>query len=87
MITEHLMRPGNGSVRFKSGVPVSITDTVRGLVDENASGVGASVVVTSSRVDTELGDAAILGAALYSGPITARPSRLAPASGSPSRRS
>lgn len=77
MITEHLMRPGNGSVRFTPDVPVSVTDDIRALVDENASGPGASLVITSVRVDpSQIGDAATLAAALYTGPIDARPSRL-----------
>lgn len=77
MITEHLMRPGSGDVRFVPDVPISITDEIRALVDENASGVGASLVITPVRVDpSQIGDAATLASAIYTGPIVGRESRL-----------
>lgn len=79
MITEHLMRPGSGGVRFTPDFPVSKSDAIRALVDENAgaAAVGASLVITPVRVDpTSIGDTATLDAALYTGPIVARPSRL-----------
>jgi hypothetical protein len=77
MITEHLMRPGNGDVRFIPGVPVGTTEQIRRLVDENAGGVGASLVITPVRVDPgQVGDAATLAAAIYAGPIVGRESRL-----------
>lgn len=77
MITEHLMRPGNGSVRFTPSIPLTVTNEIRQLVDEDAGGEGASLVVTKVRVDPDqIGDTATLAAALYSGPIVDRPSRL-----------
>lgn len=78
MITEHLMRPGTGSIQFNASIPVDVTDRIRSLVDENAgsSAVGASVVVTPTRHDSvELGDS-LLDVAIYTGPITERPDRL-----------
>lgn len=75
-VTEHLMRPGSGSVQFNPDLPISASQEIMALVDENAGGIGAHVVITRVRVDPALiGDAAVLAGAAYTGRITARPSR------------
>lgn len=72
MITEHLMRPGNGSLRFTADVPASVMLQIIDWLPEN--GPGCHVVVTPVPVDPDaIGDAATLDAALYSGRIDARP--------------
>lgn len=74
MITEHLMRLGGGSVQFRPDVPMTITNRILDLLD---GGVGAAVVVTDQRIDPlAFGDAGLLAAASFAGPIVARPSRL-----------
>lgn len=78
MITEHLMRPGSGSVAFTGSLPTSVSEAIRKLVDENhgADAVGASIVITPTHLDAEtLSDAEIRGQALYVGPVTGRPTR------------
>jgi hypothetical protein len=77
VVNEHLMRPGTWSLDLIPDVPMKVTDQIRNWVDENAGSVatGAHLIVTPVRVDSGLGDAAVLDAAIYSGPITARPTR------------
>lgn len=76
-VTEHLMRPGTGSLRFDPYVPVSVTEQIRQWVDENAGGPGAHIVITPVPIDAAgITLADLLGTALYTGTITARPSRL-----------
>lgn len=75
MITEHLMRPGTGSLRFVADVPVRITDLIVNAM-ELAGGAGCHVVVSPVRLDTEgLTVARALDAAVYTGRVTKRPSR------------
>jgi hypothetical protein len=70
------MRPGNGSINFTRDLPLSKSAAIMALVDEDAGGVGAHIVITGVRVDpVGIGDAAMLAAATYTGRITARPSR------------
>lgn len=76
-VTEHLMRPGSGDIRFRSDLPTSVSEQIRKWVDEQAGGTGAHIVITPVPIDPSgitLTD--LLGVALYTGTITARPSRL-----------
>lgn len=77
-VTEHLMRPGAGSIRFTPDTPAKITSAIFDLINENTTaGVGAHIVITPVEVDPDqVGDAAVLGAATYTGRITKRPDRL-----------
>lgn len=70
------MRLGGGSVSFRPTLPVSISNEILALIDENAGGVGAQVVFTDVEMDVSRGDAAILNAASFVGVITKRSSRL-----------
>lgn len=78
-VTEHLMRPGSGSLQLASSTPTAITNQIRALVDEGfgTSAVGAAVVITRHHIDPNVvDDDVLLSTAVYNGPITARPSRL-----------
>jgi hypothetical protein len=77
-VTEHLMRPGTWSLKFRPDVPVGTTKTIADLIDESsATGYGGHIVITPTRVDPDaIGDAATLAAASYTGRIMKRPSRL-----------
>jgi len=79
VITEHLMRPGSGSVLLRPDAPLSMTQAIFDLVNEDtAAGVGAHIVITPTRVrPDEIGDDAVLATASYVGRIVKRPSRLA----------
>lgn len=73
MITEHLMRPGTGMLRFRSDIPVAVTQRILALVN----GVGCHVVFTPVPVDpAAIGDAATLAAATSTWRTTKRSSRL-----------
>lgn len=74
-ISEHLMRPGSGSVQF-ADVPVSVSKAILDAVDESQGGPGAHIVITPTPMDPlAFGDSAMLAAAVYTGRIVARPSR------------
>ena len=76
MITEHLMRPGNGSARFVPDVPVRVTDLIVNAM-EGAGGPGCHLVVSPVRFDpVDVTVAQGLAGAAYTGRITKRPSRL-----------
>jgi hypothetical protein len=77
-VNEQHQRPGTWSVELDPDTPTSITDTITGWVDENAGAgaIGAHIVITPIELDpTAVTDTALLGAAIYTGPITARPTR------------
>lgn len=75
-VTEKLMRPGSGDVRFTSDIPVGVTHQIHDWVNERAGGAGAHIVVTSTPHDSSAALSDVLPTALYAGTITARPSRL-----------
>lgn len=71
-VTEALMRPGLGTVNLVPDVPYNITSAITTLIE----GVGCHVVITPVPFDVNTSDdAAILASALYTGRVTARPSR------------
>lgn len=73
MITEHLMRPGSGSIRFRRTLPRSISKQITDMIE----GAGCHLVITPVRINpSDLTDSAVLlSAAMYTGVVLARPSR------------
>lgn len=72
MITEHLMRPGSGAIKFRRTLPRSISKQITDLIE----GVGCHVVICPVRLNqSDLTDSILLGSALYTGVVLARPSR------------
>ena len=72
MITEHLMRPGSGSVRFTGHLPAGTARQIRDLV----TGAGCHVVITAAPVpDGDVSDEFVLASAIYTGRVIGRPSR------------
>lgn len=70
-VTEALMRPGFGTVNMIPETPYSITKQITDLIE----GVGCHVVITPVPMGTDLGSASLLASALYTGRVTARPTR------------
>lgn len=70
-VSEHLMRPGTFGVGLQSTAPALTVRKILDIID----GVGGHIVVTPGRMPEGTADATMLGLALYTGRITARPSR------------
>jgi hypothetical protein len=72
MITEHLMRPGSGTIRFRRTLPRSISKQITDMIE----GAGCHLVITPVRLnEADLLDSVLLSAAMYTGVVLARPSR------------
>jgi hypothetical protein len=71
MITEHLMRPGGGSLQFTARVPADTTFRILNAIN----GAGCHVFVTSGPMDANVGAAAIKSASIYAGVVTDRSTR------------
>jgi hypothetical protein len=73
VITEHLMRPGSGTLQFVPEIPMDITQRILALIQ----GVGCHVVITDPPTDPVLiGDTATLSIATQNMRVVGRPSRL-----------
>lgn len=75
-VSEHLMRPGNGSISFRDDLPLSVSNAIMAAVDEDTGGTGAHLVITRVPVEpAATGDTAAIAASIYTGRVVRRPTR------------